>query len=189
MIASYGLEALGLKDDKTTLTDIFRKSPVALARALGDTYSYYDTGAITTPDGKMISRDAGIDTMVTRSLGFYPAIATKQNDIVRVSKATRDYMLEIKASYTAAYVKASAAKDNEAKAKIIESVRNWNEGAKGTGLELRNFQATANKAALEASRPTVERFRRSAPIGLRPEVVELMNLHGISMEELNGTGE
>jgi hypothetical protein len=189
MIASYGLEALGLKDDKTTLTDIFRKSPVALARALGDTYSYYDTGAITTPDGKMISRDAGIDTMVTRSLGFYPAIATKQNDIVRVSKATRDYMLEIKASYTAAYVKASAAKDNEAKAKIIESVRNWNEGAKGTGLELRNFQATANKAALEANRPTVERFRRSAPIGLRPEVVELMNLHGISMEELNGTGE
>jgi hypothetical protein len=189
MIASYGLEALGLKDDKTTLTDIFRKSPVALARALGDTYSYHDTGAITTPDGKMISRDAGVDTMVTRALGFYPAVATKQNDIVRVSKATRDYMLEIKASYTAAYVKASAAKDNEAKAKIVESVRNWNEGAKGTGLELRNFQATANKAALEASRPTVERFRRSAPIGLRPEVVELMNLHGISIQELNGMGE
>jgi hypothetical protein len=189
MIGSYGLEAIGVKDDKTTLTDILRKSPVALARALGDAYSYHDTGAITTPDGKMISRDAGIDTMVTRSLGFYPAIATKQNDIVRVSKATRDYMLEIKASYTAAYVKASAANDNEAKAKIVESVRNWNEGAKGTGLELRNFQATANKAALEASRPTVERFRRSAPIGLRPEVVELMNLHGISIQELNGTGE
>jgi hypothetical protein len=189
MLASYGLEALGLKDDKTTLNDVFRKSPIALARALGDAYSYHDTGAITTPDGKMISRDAGTSTMVARALGFYPAIATQQNDIVRVAKASRDYMLDVKASYTAAYVKAAMANDNEAKAKIIDSVKKWNEGAKGTGLEVRNFQGAAMTAFREASRPTALRFQRSAPVGLRPEVVELMRLHGITADELNGIGQ
>lgn len=186
MIAKYGAEAIGISSDKTTINDILRESPLAAARALGDTYAYWDTGVISTPSGKVVARDASTTTMIARVLGFYPAIATKENDVVRLAKYTNDYAKEIKASFVAAYVKADLSKDDAAKAQIRQDVREWNEAAKGTGLEMKMFEAAANRAVVEARRPTVERFKRTVPTGMRPEVQQMMAIHGITYEDLYG---
>lgn len=181
-IASYGAEAVGLKKDVTTFNDILRESPVTALRALGDTYSYWNNGAITSPQGKMVSTNVDAATYITRLLGFYPSTATTQNDLVRVAKISRDYMLDVRASYTAAYVKAGMAGDRDAQQNILQSVAEWNDAAQGTGLELRRFPATANRALREAQRPTAERFRRSAPLGVRQETAELMAVMGLTPE-------
>ncbi len=179
-IAAYGAEAVGLKKDVTTINDILRESPISAARALGDAYSYWNNGAITSPQGKMVSTDAGAATLITRLLGFYPSTATTQNDLVRMAKISRDYMLDVRASYTAAYVKAGMAGDREAQQNILSNVAEWNDAAQGTGLELRRFPATANRALREAQRPTAERFRRSAPLGVRQETADLMSIMGLT---------
>lgn len=181
-LAMYGAEALGIASDKTTFNDILRESPVTALRALGDTYSYWNNGAITSPQGKLVSTDVGMWTYVSRLLGFYPATATTQNDMVRMAKISRDYMLDIRASYTAAYVKAGMSGDREAQQNILQSVAEWNDAAQGTGLELRRFPATANRALREAQRPTAERFRRSAPLGVRQETADLMAVMGLTPE-------
>jgi len=181
-IASYGAEAVGLKKDVTTINDILRESPITAFRALGDTYSYWNNGAITSPQGKMVSTNVDAATYITRLLGFYPSTATTQNDLVRVAKISRDYMLDVRASYTAAYVKAGMSGDREAQQNILQSVAEWNDAAQGTGLELRRFPATANRALREAQRPTAERFRRSAPLGVRQETAELMAVMGLTPE-------
>lgn len=189
-IAKYGAEAVGLKADVTSITDILRDSPVAMARALGDTLAYADNGAITNAQGKMVSKDVTMMTYITRMLGFYPAIATQQNDIVRAAKITDAYAKEVKAEFTAAYVKAAMANngagDPAAVAAILQQVGEWNDAAEGTGLQLRSFQKSANRALREANRPTAERYLKTAPVGLRPEVRQLLNIHGITDEDLRG---
>ena len=72
--------------------------------------------------------------------------------------------------------------DREAQQNILQSVAEWNDAAQGTGLELRRFPATANRALREAQRPTAERFRRSAPLGVRQETAELMAVMGLTPE-------
>ena len=189
-IAKYGAEAVGLKSDVTTVTDILRESPIAMARALGDTMAYASDGAITNAQGKMVSKDLSTMTFITRMLGFYPAIATRQNDVVRAAKITDAYAKEIKAEFTAAYIKAAMANngtgDVKAMNNILQQVQEWNDAAEGTGLQLRKFQATANRALREASRPTALRYIKTAPMGLRPEVRDLLNIHGITDEDLMG---
>ena len=189
-IAKYGAEAVGLKSGATTINDIFRESPIAMARALGDTYAYATDGAITNAQGKMVSPNAGAMTYITRMLGFYPSIATEQNDIVRMSKIAAEYSKEVKAEFTAAYVKAAMKNDGVGDVKamndILKQVDEWNDAAAGTGLELRNFQKNVNKSVREAAKPTALRYLKTAPVGLRPEVRELLAIHGISDADLMG---
>lgn len=183
-VARYGAEAVGLKDDVTSINGILRDSPLAAVRAFADTYAYISTGAITNTRGQVVSNDVGLNTVLTRMLGFYPSIATQQNDIVRLSKYTAEYAKEIKASYTGAYVKARLADDNEAAQDIVEAVRQWNEDAKGTGLEISRFIQSANRAAREAARPTVLRYAKAAPKSVRQETLEMARIFGLD-EELN----
>jgi hypothetical protein len=181
-IARYGAETVGLRDDVTTIQGILRDSPVAAARALADSYSYLDTGMITNTRGQVVSREAPYLTILARSLGFYPAIATQQNDIVRVSKDVASYAKAIKAEYVSAYVKAKLGNDTERMQSIVADVRQWNEDAAGTGLEISSFTRSANRAALEASRPTVMRYLKSAPKQMRPETIELLRINGLEDE-------
>jgi hypothetical protein len=61
----------------------------------------------------------------------------------------------------------------------VADVRAWNADAEGTGLEITNFVRSAQRAALEASRPTVMRYLKSAPKEIRPETLELLRLNGL----------
>lgn len=178
-LAKYGAETIGLRDDVTTISGIMRDSPIAAMRAIADGAAYLDDGMITNNRGQVVSREAPYYVIVARMLGFYPAIATEQNDIVRLSKSVASYAKAIKADYVLAYVKADQEKDIEKKRQLIEDVRNWNIDAEGTGLEITNFVRSAQRAALEASRPTVMRYLKSAPKEIRPETLELLRLNGL----------
>lgn len=172
-LATYGAEVLGIKDDKTSLLDILRDSPLAAVRALADSYVYATTGSIYNTRGQIIAPDVGWGTTVWRMLGFYPIEATRQNDIVRLSDYTRDYALEVKTSYRLAAVKAKVAGDDEALQNIYDDVDAWNKEAEGTGLEMRNFRQGVNRAYKEAQRSAVDRFMKAAPKDVKPVTEEL----------------
>jgi hypothetical protein len=181
-LAKYGAEVTGLRDDTTSLNTLMRESPIAALRSVGDSFAYLSSGDITNVRGQMVAKDAQAHVILARLLGFYPAVATQQNDIVRMSKQVNEYGKAIKAEYVAAYVKARAAGDQEAADNIASAVSQWNEDSKGTGLEITKFLQSANRAYREAQRPTVLRYMKSAPRAMRPETIELLRLYGLDDE-------
>lgn len=181
-IAKYGLETVGVLPDTTSINGILRESPVAMFRALGDMWAYNNAGAIVSQKGYVVSEDLHLGTMLARALGFYPAAATAENDVVRLAKRVGDYQKDIAATYRGMYISAKIAKDNERAREVVQMVRDWNENAKGTGLELRNFEAGANRALREAQRPATERFLRTQPLAVRPATEEMLRMYGVGEE-------
>ena len=181
-LAKYGAEVTGLRDDTTSLNSILRDSPLAAIRAIGDSYAYLNSGTITNARGQLVASEAPYHVILARLLGFYPSIATEQNDIVRLSKSVAEYSKAIKAEYVSAYVKAKLANDTGRMQEIVRDVQDWNDDAKGTGLEIMSFVKSANRAALEASRPTVLRYLKAAPKQMRPETIELLRINGLEDE-------
>lgn len=178
-LARYGAEVVGLRDDLTTINGILRDSPIAALRAMGDSYAYLNSGMITNTQGQVVSKEAPYHVIFARLMGFYPAIASEQNDIVRLSKHVADYAKAIKAEYVSAYVKATLEGDRERANQVASAVRDWNEGAEGTGLTIRTFEKDAARAAIDAGRPTAIRYLRSAPKQMRPETIELLQAYGL----------
>jgi hypothetical protein len=179
MIGKYGAEAVGVKSDATSFNDILRNSPLAIMRSIGDSMAYMETGAITNIRGQIVSRDAGVSTYVARLLGFYPAESTRQNDIIRLSKMGGEYAKAIKAEMVNAYVQAGIRKDAAQMKHISKQVAEWNADARGTGLEIKEFQTAVKKSLTEASREAILRFRRSVSKQMKPHVDELMRLQGV----------
>jgi hypothetical protein len=178
----YGLETVGVLDDKTAFNKILRESPIAFLRILGDMSAYNNAGAIVSQKGYVVSEDLHLGTMLTRALGFYPSSAVAENDVVRMSKRIADYQKDISATYRGLYVGARIAKDNDRAAEVTQMVKDWNEAAKGTGLEIRNFEASANRALREAQRTASERYLKAAPKTIRPETQRILELYGVTEE-------
>ena len=139
---------------------------------------------VTNRKGQVVSTDASTMLIITRLLGFYPNIATEQNDIVRLSKQIGDYAKEVKTTYVQAYAKASLDKDYARMREIEKYVEEWNRDAKGTGLEINNFVPSAQRAAREAAKPTVVRYMKAAPTGVKPETMEMLRAAGYDVAEL-----
>ena len=178
--ARYGLETVGVLDDKTSFNSILRESPVVMFRALGDMMAYNNAGAIVSQKGYVVSNDLHLGTMLTRALGFYPAAAVAENDVVRLSKRIGDYQKDVAAAYRGMYVSAKIAKDNERAREVVQMVKDWNEAAKGTGLEIRSFEGSANRALREAQRTATERFLRTQTRAMRPETERILELYGVT---------
>lgn len=179
-IGQYGAEAIGLRNGETTLLGIMRDAPASAVRAVADGLTYMDDGRVTNNRGYVVSDNVATHVLLARFLGFYPASASMQNDIVRLQKETADYAKAVKAEYVGSAVKAVLAGDNEAIARIEGYVREWNESAKGSGLEITKFSQSYRRAAREARRPTLERYLRSAPKGLRDETNKLGEIFGVN---------
>ena len=179
-LTKYGLETVGVLPDVTSFNKILRESPVAFLRILGDMYAYNNAGAIVSQKGYVVSNDLHLGTILTRALGFYPASAVAENDVVRLSKRIGDYQKDVAAMYRGMYVGAKLAKDNERAREVVEMVKDWNEAAKGTGLEIRNFEGGANRALREAQRTATERYLRAAPKAMRPETQQILDLYGVT---------
>lgn len=179
-LTKYGLETVGVLPDVTSFNKILRDSPVAVLRILGDMYAYDNAGAIVSQKGYVVSNDLHLGTMLTRALGFYPASAVAENDVVRLSKRIGDYQKDVAAMYRGMYVGAKIAKDNDRAREVVEMVKDWNEAAKGTGLEIRNFEGSANRALREAQRTATERYLRAAPKAMRPETQQILDLYGVT---------
>jgi len=179
-VARYGLETVGILDDKTSFNKILRESPVAMLRALGDMSAYNTAGAIVSQKGYVVTNDLHMGTMLTRALGFYPAAAVAENDVVRMSKRISDYQKDVAATYRGLYVGAKIAKDDERVREVVQMVKDWNEAAKGTGLEIRSFEGSANRALREAQRTATERYLKAAPKAMRPETERILELYGVT---------
>ena len=179
-LTRYGLETVGVLDDKTSFNKIARESPIAFLRILGDMSAYNNAGAIVSQKGYVVSEDLHLGTMLTRALGFYPSSAVAENDVVRLSKRIGDYQKDIAATYRGLYIGAKIAKDNDRASEVSQMVRDWNEAARGTGLEIRNFETSANRALREAQRTASERYLKAAPKTIRPETQRILDLYGVT---------
>jgi len=175
----FGAGAVGLTPQETSIVSVMRESPITILRALGDAISYSDTGAVTNRKGYVVSEDLHAGTIISRILGFYPSAATRENDVVRLSKRIADYGRDVKASFRVAAVKAQLTGDRNGYRNVLKSVNEWNKAAKGTGLEIRNFQQSVNQALREARRPAAARYMKSAPKNVRPESEMLLKLYGV----------
>lgn len=165
-----------------SIVDVLRESPVALARALGDTLAYSEDGAVVNQQGRLISPNVDAATLIWRLLGFYPASATRANDFTRIGKQQVAYKLELTTAFKNAYVKAALANqgrgDQAAMQAVLNSVHAWNEAAKGSGFEISDFLANTQKAIKAAQRPAGERFLKTTPLSSRDQMSEWMTLYG-----------
>ena len=161
-----------------SIEDVLREAPMTTARMFGDTLSYLRTGAVVDRRGYVISENAGPATMAARLAGWYPSSAANQYEVIRVSRRINDYQREVSAAYRTAYVRARMRNDQQAARGVLEEVADWNRGARGTALEIRNFRRNAERAYREARRPATDRLIRSAPVGSRGEIREVERLLG-----------
>jgi len=175
-LSKYGLEALGLRSGHTDMKTILRESPITAVRAITDGYTFHNDGMITNAQGKVVSRDVTAWTAFTRMLGFYPAVATAENDIVRMSKQSADYAKDIRAEFRNAYIKAKIVGDMDTMNQIVQNVREWNEAAQGSEFYIRSFRKSANRAYREWNKTTSERYLKSAPKSIRQETNWLMDV-------------
>ena len=173
-----GLAAIGLSDRQASLSGILRGSPVTMMRAAGDVLEYAQTGAIVDSKGYVSSYDLNAGTYAARLLGFYPSAATRQNDVVRVTKREADYIREVSTEFRRSYVKAALRNDSEGMQRVVQRVRDWNDAARGTGLEIPNFAINARRAVQEARKTASERYVTSAPRSLRTEVRAAQEAYG-----------
>jgi hypothetical protein len=109
-------------------------------------------------------------------MGFYPAAAAKQYEIIRSAKRMTDYQREVATGFRTAWIKATTRGDRDRARAIEEAVEDWNAGSKGTALEVRNFVENSKKALKEASRTAVERTLRSAPDAAERDLQQMIDL-------------
>jgi hypothetical protein len=168
--------------EKKTLADVLRDSPVTMARAFGDAYTYTQAGAIIDKRGYIVSPDVSTAEIVTRVLGFYPERASSEYQQIRISKRTADYQRQVSSGFQQAWIKAKMMGDDDRADAVADAVKDWNQAAKGTALEIRNFTRNANRALREAERPAMERFLRTAPRASREEIDRAATLLGYEEE-------
>ena len=178
-LTKYTAEVAGIRKDTTSLTDVLRNSPISALRAITDAAVYMDDGRITNARGQIVANDVTLATVLARAMGFYPAIATEQNDVVRMSRYIAEYGKEVKAAFVTSYVKAKLDGDTARMREIIKDVAAWNESAEGQGTEISKFVQSANRSAREIQRPTAARYLKSAPANVKPQTEELLQLMGV----------
>ena len=183
-LVSYGAETIGLKDDTSKFVDILRDSPISALRGVADGFTYLSDGRITNSKGNVISNDVPILTVMGRVLGFYPSVATAQNDLVRISKFSDAYAKSMKLKYTQAYVKAKLSNDIPEANRILRMVNEHNRAHRGTEFEFKNFVGSANRSYNAAKNPTILRYKKYAPKNIRSELDELMQIYGMDPEDL-----
>ena len=145
---------------------------------MADAYAYTRDGAITAK-GKVVSRDLTNWNIILRAAGFYPTKASQENRVVRIGKRVGDYAADIRRTFQGAYVQSRLAKNASWTRKVLRDVRDWNNAARGTEFYIENFRVNAEKSLREAKKPTAERYLKSAPKGVRPNIEWLMKLYGL----------
>ena len=150
--------------------DVVRESPITAFRALGDAIAYSQSGAIVDKRGYVVSPDVGIGTIATRLLGFYPSSAAESYQGIKIANRITDYQKDVTAGFRQAYIKARISNDTAAANGVLAAVRDWNEGARGTALEIRNFEGNSQKALREARLPAKERTLRASSRAARDDL-------------------
>lgn len=176
-VSRFGAEAIGLQPDLTSVSDVLKEAPVAGIRALNDALTYYDTGVITNGQGKLVDGDANLAQILFRAAGFYPSVATRDNDIVRMSKQHAAHIQSWDQRFKNKYIKGYITDDFDLMDDVLDMVDDWNFIHEGTAFELTNFEARANRAAKLSALPTAERFLKTSPKSVRDDTRFLMELY------------
>jgi hypothetical protein len=164
--------------ERVTLVDAMRESPATMMRALGDAFAYGSAGAVVDKRGYVVSPDMNAGLILTRLAGFYPAAAAQQYQIIMASKRITDYQKDTVAGFRSAWIKAKINGDEDQARAIVDAVRDWNEGTKGTALEIKKFLPNSQRALREARRPAQERLLRGAPRAARDDLEAIADLLG-----------
>jgi hypothetical protein len=177
----FNSTAMGIKaatSEKVTFEDWLRDNPITAGRILGDSLAYINSGAVVDRRGYVVSDDLSAAVILTRLAGFYPQAAAEQYEIIKISTRMTDYQKEVSAGFRQAWIKAMVRNDPEQARAIVEAVNDWNDGAGGTAMEIKNFEANARKALREAVRPASERLLKSAPKAAREDIDQVTELLG-----------
>ena len=184
-LAEYGADAIGLPvDSNKRLSDIFRESPIVAFRSMSDAWRYHSDGMITNAQGKVVSHEAPVYNQIMRVLGFYPSVSTYQNDIVRMAKETANYAKALKTAKVNEYIKYRLIGDTRRMMDIRQEVFEHNRENYGTEFYFRDFMKSADRAYKAIKLPTLLRYNKYAPKGIRPEVARLMEAYGIDLNDI-----
>ena len=156
--------------DRIQLVDVAREAPVTMLRATGDAVAYVKSDAIVDRRGYVVADDANAGVIAARLLGFYPSAAAEQYSAIRVATRVTDYQRDVVAGFRQAWIKATMEGDASRAREIEQAVDSWNEGAKGTGLEIADFRRRSQRALKEAQRPAKERTLRTTPKAGREDI-------------------
>ena len=179
LLTNWSAEVVGIKDDTTNFKDVLRTQPFGGIRAIADAYSYYDDGVITNKQGKVLDKNVAFHEIFLRALNFYPASASYQNDIIRMTKQTGDYVKSIKAKFSEAYVKARISGDRGEMRRVERAVKNYNRTSKNTEFYLDDWKTSANRMYDAWKLPAAERFKKFATKRSRPDIEKLMEAYDI----------
>jgi len=175
--AGFAADLLALPFSSTvSVEDVVREAPITMLRALGDTSAYLQTGAIVDRRGYVVSNEMTAGTVLARALGFYPAAAAKQYEMIRAAKRMTDYQREVATGFRSAWIRATMRSDRARAREIEAAVADWNAASKGTAMEIRNFVQNSRRALKEARRPAMERTLRSAPDAAERDLRSLVDL-------------
>ena len=177
LFGNYTAGKVGLKADTTRFVDILRSQPYGGIRAIADAYSYYDDGVITNKEGKVLDKDVHFKEIFFRALNFYPASASYQNDIIRMTKQTGDYVKSFKMKFSEAYVKARISKDRAEMRRIERAVRDHNRTHRDSEFYLSDWKASANRMYDAWKLPAAERFKKFATKKSRPDIDKLIQAY------------
>jgi hypothetical protein len=178
LAADLGLQYTGFKDRTGDLSQLIRESPFAGIRQL-EALMWGMDGEVTDKQGRVVFDDVGANTLALRALGFYPAEATRANDIVRLGRYTSDYVKRISASYRNAWSDARRRGDRERMREIERAVREWNAAARQEGNEdyiIEDFRARAMRSSEERMRGTVERYQRTTDLESTERLAQVYGL-------------
>lgn len=162
--------------DQVSALSVAREAPITMLRAAADAYAYTQAGSIIDRRGYMVSDDMTAGTIAARLLGFYPTAASDQYSMIRVARRMTDYQRDVTTGFRTAWINAMQTGSPDRARAIEDAVREWNNGAKGTALEIRNFRSASMRALREAQRPAGERALRTAPKAARDDMERLSTL-------------
>ena len=89
-----------------------------------------------------------------------------QYGAIKYAKRVTDYQRSITTEFKQAWLKG----DRNQRRSIEQEVKEWNRTAKGTPMEIRNFNKNVRKAEKEARKTAAQRTLRSSPLAARQDL-------------------
>lgn len=160
-----------------SLESTLRESPVSFLRAATDAYAYEKHGAIVDKRGYVVSEDYNSAVGIGRILGLYPGPAAQAYESIREAKLIVEYQKSMSVYYRDRIVAATVAGDNAKVQALYAEVRDWNESAEGTGLEVANLRSRVRSALRSQRVGASERFLQTTPLAARSAAQRIVDAY------------
>jgi hypothetical protein len=160
-----------------SLESTLRESPVSFLRAATDAYAFEKHGAIVDKRGYVVSEDYNSAVGIGRILGLYPGPAAQAYESIREAKLITEYQKSMSVYYRDRIVAATVAGDNAKVQALYAEVRDWNESAEGTGLEVVNLRSRVRSALRSQRLGATERFLKTTPLATRSAAQRIVDAY------------